>query len=69
MAEGQRNLISVTVKSTKDKKTVEIGEDAEIKEVCFRRVTHRPFLSHQIVQANAKADHPICFPRRTPAFT
>lgn len=36
MAEGQdtaRTLISVTVKSTKDKKTVEIGEDAEIKEV------------------------------------
>lgn len=37
MAEGQdtaRNIISVTVKSTKDKKTIEIGEDADIKEVC-----------------------------------
>lgn len=36
MAEGQdaaRNLISVTVKSTKDKKTIEIGENADIKEV------------------------------------
>lgn len=37
MAEGQdsaRNMISVTVKSTKDKRTIEIAEDADIKEVC-----------------------------------
>lgn len=36
MAEGQntaQNLISVTVKSTKDKKTVDIADDAEIKDV------------------------------------
>lgn len=31
-------MISVMVKSTKDKKTVEIREDADIKEVYFRRV-------------------------------
>lgn len=47
MAEGQdtaRNIISVTVKSTKDKKTVEIAEDADIKEVMFfpKRVPHHP---------------------------
>lgn len=43
MAEGQSAaMISVTVKSTKEKKTIEINEDADIKEV--KRPSNSPHI-------------------------
>lgn len=65
MAEGQdaaRDIISVTVKSTKDKKTIEIGANADIKEVksCLKQspgVCIRVFNWKSLLPAIGNAPH------------